>query len=82
MPKHPGTGHSVYFPTGDHRFPASAWFSLPLGLIQILGESQKSATIMPGRRFPPPWSVEEQDACFVVRDHSEVGYRNRLPFWW
>jgi len=25
---------------------------------------------MPARRFPPPWSVEEQDACFVVRDHS------------
>jgi hypothetical protein len=22
------------------------------------------------RRFPPPWSVEEHDACFVVRDHS------------
>jgi hypothetical protein len=22
------------------------------------------------RRFPPPWSVEEQSACFVVRDHS------------
>jgi hypothetical protein len=22
------------------------------------------------RRFPPPWSVDEQDACFVVRDHS------------
>src|SRR5215471_225733 len=21
MPKHPGTGHSVYSPTGDHRFP-------------------------------------------------------------
>jgi hypothetical protein len=21
---------------------------------------------MPTRRFPPPWSVEEQDACFVV----------------
>jgi len=20
------------------------------------------------RRFPPPWSVEEQAACFVVRD--------------
>jgi hypothetical protein len=20
------------------------------------------------RRFPPPWTVEEQDACFVVRD--------------
>ena len=25
---------------------------------------------MPGRRFPPPWSVEEQAACFVVRDHN------------
>jgi hypothetical protein len=22
------------------------------------------------RRFPPPWSVEEQKACFVVRDHN------------
>jgi hypothetical protein len=22
------------------------------------------------RRFPPPWSVEEQDACFVVRDRN------------
>ena len=25
---------------------------------------------MPARRFPPPWSVEELDACFIVRDHS------------
>jgi hypothetical protein len=25
---------------------------------------------MPSRRFPPPWSVEEQPACFVVRDHG------------
>jgi hypothetical protein len=25
---------------------------------------------MPDRRFPPPWSVEEQNACFVVRDHN------------
>ena len=23
------------------------------------------------RRFPPPWSVEELDACFVVRDHNK-----------
>jgi hypothetical protein len=22
------------------------------------------------RSFPPPWSVEEQPACFVVRDHN------------
>jgi hypothetical protein len=23
---------------------------------------------MPQRHFPPPWSVEELDACFVVKD--------------
>ena len=23
---------------------------------------------MPARRFPPPWTVEEIDACFIVRD--------------
>jgi len=23
---------------------------------------------MTARRFPPPWSVEELEACFVVRD--------------
>jgi len=22
------------------------------------------------RRFPPPWSIEELEACFVVRDPS------------
>jgi hypothetical protein len=22
------------------------------------------------RRFPPPWSVEETNACFIVRDHN------------
>jgi hypothetical protein len=21
-------------------------------------------------RLPPPWSVEEQSACFIVHDHS------------
>jgi hypothetical protein len=23
---------------------------------------------MPPRRFPPPWSAEETDACFIVPD--------------
>jgi hypothetical protein len=22
------------------------------------------------RRFPPPWTVEETDACFIVKDHG------------
>jgi hypothetical protein len=25
---------------------------------------------MPSRRFPPPWSVEETGACYIVRDHD------------
>jgi len=25
---------------------------------------------MKGRRFPPPWSVEEQEALLRVGDHS------------
>ena len=25
---------------------------------------------MTARRFQPPWSVEEQSGCFVVRDHT------------
>jgi len=25
---------------------------------------------MPSRRFPPPWSVEELDACYVVVDSA------------
>jgi hypothetical protein len=22
------------------------------------------------RRFPPPWTVDETDACFIVKDHT------------
>ena len=25
---------------------------------------------MPSRNFPPPWTVEETEACFVVRDRN------------
>ena len=25
---------------------------------------------MPQRRFPPPWTVEDIDAAYVVRDHD------------
>ena len=24
----------------------------------------------PARRFPPPWTVEDKDAYFIVRDHN------------
>jgi len=28
------------------------------------------------RRFPPPWTIEELDACFIVKDSNEqaLGY--------
>ena len=25
---------------------------------------------MSQRRFQPPWSVEEKEACFIVKDHT------------
>ena len=27
-----------------------------------------SGLVADARRFPPPWSVEEAEACFIVRD--------------
>ena len=38
-----------------------------------LGEAPVVLTILhvtSARRFPPPWSVEETDACFIVKDHA------------
>jgi hypothetical protein len=25
---------------------------------------------MPSRRFPPPWSIDELEECFVVKDQN------------
>jgi hypothetical protein len=25
---------------------------------------------MPNRRFPPPWTVEDNGACFIVKDRA------------
>ncbi len=40
------------------------------GLASIIVAGRLCDHSMNQRRFPPPWSVEEQDACFVVRDHN------------
>jgi hypothetical protein len=30
-----------------------------------------SGEVMPNRRFPPPWTVEDHDdACFIVKDRN------------
>ena len=34
---------------------------------------------MPTRRFPPPWTVEEQPACFVVCDHNGRVQEDGVP---
>jgi hypothetical protein len=28
------------------------------------------AVALPPRRFPPPWSVDETEACFIVKDSA------------
>ena len=38
--------------------------------------SLKIATAMKGRRFPPPWSVEDLGAAFVVKDSA----RHKLAY--
>ena len=30
---------------------------------------------MPSRRFPPPWTIEEQEACFTVQGQERSGAR-------
>jgi hypothetical protein len=43
---------------------------MPLSKVIQFHECQQvnGANPLPARRFPPPWSVQQQDACFVVRD--------------
>jgi len=52
------------------------WGSVALQRFNTLSRSSEQVSClsirpsMPARHFPPPWSVEEQGACFVVRDHN------------
>jgi hypothetical protein len=39
-------------------------------VMKALGLRKVYAPEWPSRRFPPPWSVEELAARFVVRDHN------------
>jgi hypothetical protein len=51
---------------------SSSLHSIGLRQVQTAPTKRFEAYIrpMPARRFLPPWSVEELDACFVVRDHN------------
>jgi hypothetical protein len=41
----------------------------------LMGE-ESAVVALDCRHFPPPWVVEEQSVCFVVKDHSgqALGY--------
>ena len=43
------------------------------GDVLALDEARKALRTsgMPPHRFPAPWTVEELEACFVVRDHND-----------
>jgi len=36
---------------------------------------------MPERRFPPPWSVEVTEACFIVREANGQALAYAPLFW-
>ena len=39
--------------------------------VNLIGfHSGNTGDDMPTRRFPPPWTVEDTGAAFVVRDHG------------
>jgi hypothetical protein len=38
--------------------------------LTVLEGEQAAPAELTARRLPPPWTVEEQSACFVVRDHN------------
>src|SRR5439155_23868203 len=42
------------------------------------GRFTRSISVLTARRFPPPWSVQELDACFVVKDGGgqKLAYRS------
>jgi hypothetical protein len=70
-----GVGGGVSDVSGSDTGQAAEFSSYEVGSIssiafQIVRGETKRALIgaMPQRRFPPPWSVEETEACFIVRD--------------
>ncbi len=36
-------------------------------------DEDAESRMLSSRRFPAPWSVDEQETCFVVRDHDGQG---------
>jgi len=56
--------------TGRRRFALRAVASCLWTVQEPRKASNANACSMTHHRFPPPWSAEELDACYVVHDHS------------
>ena len=70
---------------GTHEMPRAVQFYCALGFEVLRGNEQSSFTSfragrmpaeMTERRFPPPWTLDEHDECFIVRDANgqALGY--------
>jgi hypothetical protein len=53
----------------EEKATATAIAEIDAWLAKLESSRADEPPVMP-RRFPPPWLVEELDACFIVRDHS------------
>jgi hypothetical protein len=48
-----------------------SWPAIPRTSPRRAARAASGVAAMPSvRRFPPPWTAEETDACFIVRDAS------------
>jgi hypothetical protein len=48
-----------------------------LDLVEV-GPIGLNAVMIQPRRFPPPWAMEDNGACYIVRDHSGRAAKLRL----
>jgi hypothetical protein len=66
--------HKEHSHGGDHRIgdrssgPLERFAALLFRFASLRHQAEVGAAPMPARRFPPPWTIEEHDACFIVRD--------------
>src|SRR6516162_7777588 len=51
-------------------YPPKQWRITNERRMNQLGQQQRRAGRDQPRHFPPPWSIEELDACFVVIDSA------------
>src|SRR4029077_14864126 len=62
-----GCGKPSFFARSGSRFQISATARRQASSESVCAQE---LGFMPARRFPPPWSVEELEACFIVKDNA------------